>query len=138
MTLQNKDLIRVAFDELSNGNSRALLDLMADDVTWRVMGTTPWSRTYVGKTSVIYDLLRPLGAQLVDRYRASAERVLSDGEFVIVQAIGNATTKLGVPYNNEYCFVYRFEDGLIREVTEYLDTALLLNALGTSVHNPNG
>jgi ketosteroid isomerase-like protein len=49
---------------------------------------------------------------------------------VVVQARGDAVTKAGAPYDNEYCFIYRVEDGSIREVTEYLDTELVTSALG--------
>src|SRR5215218_10212245 len=38
--MDNKELIRRAYDELSNGNSRPLLELLADDVAWTVMGRT--------------------------------------------------------------------------------------------------
>ncbi len=122
-------MIQRAFEELALGNSRPLLDLLSNDVTWRVMGRTPWSRTYRGKESVIHDLLRELGSRLAGRYRATAERILADDPYVVVQATGNATTKTGVPYNNEYCLIYRFENGSVTEVTEYLDTELVTLAL---------
>lgn len=126
----HREVIQRTFEALAAGDSRPLIDLLADDVTWKVMGRTPWSRTYRGKESVLNDLLRQLGARLSGRYKATADRIITEGEYVVVQATGNATTKAGVPYNNEYCFIYRFEDGSIREVTEYLDTELVTSALG--------
>lgn len=48
---------------------------------------------------------------------------------MVVQARGQSTTRAGIPYNNEYCFVYLMEDGRIKEVTEYLDTELVTKAL---------
>jgi ketosteroid isomerase-like protein len=126
--MDNKTLIQHVFDELAKANSRPLFELMADDVTWRVMGQTKWSGTYSGKENVLA-LLRQLGVRLADRYRATAERILADGEYVVVQARGQATTKAGAPYNNEYCFVYRLENGAIKEVTEYMDTELVTSAL---------
>jgi len=94
------------------------------------MGTTPWSKTYAGKQSVLTDLLGELRTRLADRYRATALLMIAEGDRVVVQARGQATTKRGAPYNNEYCFIYRMENGLIYEVTEYLDTELLTSALG--------
>lgn len=129
LTDANKQLMRTIFDELSRGNSRPFVDCLADDVSWTVMGRTRWSKTYRGKPAVLGELLGPLGARLADRYRATAERVLADGDFVVVQARGQAVTKEGLPYNNEYCFVYRIEGGRIKEVTEYLDTELVTSAL---------
>lgn len=129
VTDTNKQLIRTIFEELSRGHSRPFVDCLADDVSWTVMGRTRWSKTYRGKPAVLGELLGPLGARLADRYRATAERVLADGDFVVVQARGQAVTKEGLPYNNEYCFVYRIKGGRIKEVTEYLDTELVTSAL---------
>jgi ketosteroid isomerase-like protein len=39
-------------------------------------------------------------------------------------------TRRGVPYNNTYCWVYRFGGGKIRSITEYLDTELVTRAFG--------
>ena len=128
--VENKQIIEKMFEELARGNSRPFVDLLADDVTWKVMGRTPWSGTYRGKATVLNDLLGQLRARLADRYRASAERIIADGPYVVVEARGQATTVAGAPYNNEYCFIYRLEDGRIREVTEYLDTELVTTALG--------
>ena len=128
--MSNKELIVHAYAELSTGNSRPLLELLADDVAWTVKGQTKWSGTYRGKQAVLRDLLGALGQRLEGRYRATAERVLADGDFVVAQAKAQATTKLGAAYDQEYCFVYRFEDGRIKEVTEYIDTELVTSALG--------
>jgi ketosteroid isomerase-like protein len=127
---ENKQLMEQIFAELSQGNSRPFVEHLAEDVRWRVMGTTPWSKTYEGKQSVLTDLLGELRTRLADRYRATAQLMIAEGDRVVVQARGQATTKRGDPYNNEYCFIYRLENGLIHEVTEYLDTELLTSALG--------
>jgi ketosteroid isomerase-like protein len=102
---------------------------LADDVRWTVRGRTPWSKTYVGKASVLADLLVPLGERLADRYRANADLVLADGDHVVVAARGQATTRSGLAYDNEYCFIYRLAGGMITEVTEYLDTELVTEVL---------
>jgi ketosteroid isomerase-like protein len=128
---ENKQLMEQIFAELSQGNSRPMVEHLADDVRWTVMGTTPWSKTYEGKQSVLTDLLGVLRTRLADRYRATARLILAEEDRVVVQARGQSTTKSGVPYNNEYCFIYRIADGFIHEVTEYLDTELLMSALGS-------
>jgi ketosteroid isomerase-like protein len=126
---ENKQTIERMFEQLAGGNSRPFVELMADDITWTVMGRTRWSGTYRGKPAILNDLLGVLRARLADRYRATAQRIIAEGPFVVVEARGIATTKDGTPYNNEYCFIYRMEDGRIREVTEYLDTELVTAAL---------
>jgi ketosteroid isomerase-like protein len=43
---------------------------------------------------------------------------------VVVEVRGRVTTKVGKPYNNAYCFIFRISGGKIQEMTEYLDTEL--------------
>ena len=42
-----------------------------------------------------------------------------------VRARGSALVRNGRRYDNDYCLVYRLACGVIVEVTEYLDTALI-------------
>ena len=48
----------------------------------------------------------------------------------MVEARGEMQTKAGVPYNNEYCLIYRLKDGKIVEMREYCDSALTETVLG--------
>jgi ketosteroid isomerase-like protein len=56
-------------------------------------------------------------------------RIIGEGDDVVVLAKGEVTTKSGAAYNNDYCFVFRMEDGRIAAVTEYMDTALVDSVL---------
>ncbi len=48
---------------------------------------------------------------------------------MVVEAKGNNTTKAGKSYNNTYCFVFRLAAGKLQELTEYMDTQLVVEAL---------
>lgn len=126
----NKQLMQDIFSDLSKGNSKLFVEHLADGVRWTVTGTTKWSKTYEGKAAVFAGILEPLRSRFAGPYKATAERFVAEGEYVVVEAHGCATTKTGQPYNNGYCFVYRIADGKIQEITEYLDTALVTAALG--------
>jgi len=128
--IENKQFMQNIFAELAQGNSRPLVEAMADDFCWTVTGNTKWSRTYEGKQTVLKDLLTPLRTMIADRIRTVPQRVFADGDHVIVEARGNNTTKTGKPYNNTYCFIIRLAEGKIREITEYLDTELVTAVLG--------
>ncbi len=130
----NKQLLQAIFAELSKGNSRPLVESMADEVCWTVAGSTAWSGTYRGKPAVLQELLIPLGRRFAQPYRATAERFIAEGDTVAVEARGEATTRTGIAYNNRYCFLYRLADGKLREITEYCDTALIEAALGSRDH----
>ncbi|HMJ14403.1 MAG TPA: nuclear transport factor 2 family protein [Polyangiaceae bacterium] len=127
----NKALLQNVFLELANGNGRPFLDLMAEDMTWTVLGTTTWSRSYRGKRAVVEDLMRPLFAQFADRYTNTAQRFIAEDDYVVVECNGQVTTKAGQPYNNRYCYICHFEAGKLRELTEYLDTELVATALAS-------
>jgi ketosteroid isomerase-like protein len=128
--IQNKQLLEHIFGELAQGNSAPFVESMADDLRWTVMGRTKWSRTFEGKHSVLKDLFAPLRARIADRIRTVPQRIIADGDHVVVEARGNNTTKTGLPYNNAYCFVIRITEGKLREIREYMDTELVTSALG--------
>ena len=58
-----------------------------------------------------------------------AHRFIAEGDHVVVEGRGQATTKAGKAYNNTYCWVYRIADGKVQELTEYMDTELVTAAL---------
>jgi len=126
---ENKQLMQHIFDELGQGNSRPLVESMADDFCWTVTGSTKWSRTYKGKEAVLGELFATLRSRMADRIRTIAERFIAEDDVVVVEARGNNTTKSGKPYNNTYCFVFRLANGKLQEVTEYMDTLLVATAL---------
>lgn len=128
---ENKQIVRNNFEQLALGNGAPLLDSLADDVHWTIIGTTKLSQTFKGKQAVIDELLVPFREALVDGHiHIHVENLLADGDFVVVQGRGEAMTKRGVAYNNTYCWVYRFEGGKIKALTEYLDTELVTRAFG--------
>lgn len=128
-TTENKQLLRAAFDAWAVGDIRPLLTAMGEDVVWTVSGHNSWAGSFTGKDAVRRDLLGPLGAQFADTYTNTASRFIAEDDIVVVEAQGRVTTKAGLRYDNRYCFVFRLEDGRIREITEYMDTQLVAEVL---------
>src|SRR5262249_40157832 len=126
---ENKQRLQRVFAELANGNARPFVDSFADDVRWTIIGTTKYSRTYEGKETVLKELLRPLRDRMNGPIRIAATRFLADEDCVVVEARGEGTTRTGRAYNNTYCWVFRLDGGRVREITEYLDTALVESAM---------
>ena len=122
---ENKQLLQQIFAEMASGNSRPLVESMADDFSWTVSGTTKWSRKYAGKQSVLNELFATLRSHMAHRIRTVGNRFIAEDDLVVVEAEGSNTTKSGKPYNNRYCFVFRVVDGKLKEVTEYTDTLLI-------------
>jgi len=131
METANKQLLRHVYAEVSKGNAQPLLDSLADDVQWTIIGSTALSGTSRGKQEVIDKLLKPLRARLADGpIMFQPERFIAEGEYVVMQAQGRATALSGKPYNNTYCIVCRIVDGKVKEMVDYVDTELITTALG--------
>jgi ketosteroid isomerase-like protein len=128
--VENKRIVQEIFAELAQGNSRPLVEAMADDFCWTVSGSNRWSGTYQGKQKVLNELLAVLRTRIEGRIKTIAHRFIAEGEFVVVEARGNNTTKDGRPYNNSYCFVIRLAEGRLQEIIEYMDTELVTSVLG--------
>jgi ketosteroid isomerase-like protein len=132
METANKQLLRHVYAEISKGNVQPLLDSLADDVEWTIIGSTALSGTSRGKQEVIDKLLKPIRARLADGPIVfQPERFIAEGEYVVMQAHGRATALSGKPYNNTYCIVCRIVDGKVKEMVDYIDTELITSALGT-------
>lgn len=130
---ENKRIMQDIFAERAKGNGAPFRAAMADDMSWTIIGTTKWSKTYRGKEAILTELLRPLFAQFADEYTSTAHRIIAEDDIVVVETRGRVTTKSGKPYHNTYCFVMRMVDGRIVELTEYCDTALVESALEAPV-----
>lgn len=126
---ENKRIMRGVMDALAEGNGRPFVAAMADDFTWEMEGTTPWSGRFEGKSVVRKQVLDPLFAQFATTYRNRAERIIAEDDNVVILCRGEVRTKAGKDYNNSYCYVIRMRDGQMIELREYFDTALVEAAL---------
>ena len=121
----NKAIVTGVMEALAVGDGRPFVDAMAEDFTWILEGTGPWSRRYEGKDIVRNALLKPLFAQFAGPYLNRADRIVAEDDTVVVLCRGNVETVSGDRYDNSYCYVFTLRDGQFIELREYLDTALV-------------
>src|SRR5579871_537117 len=134
-TASNKKLIEQIYAAAGNPDpavrDRALfVASLAEDAKWVVTGQYSWSRTFTGKESILNDLHGHVRSRLAERARTVAHRFIADGDHVVVEAKGDNITREGVRYDNDYCMVWRLENGKIKEIREYCDSILTEKALG--------
>ena len=128
VTENNRRIMTAVMNALAEGDSRPFVNAMDESFAWIMRGST-WAGEWRGKESVRRDLLRPLLDQFETVYTNTPRRIFADGDFVIVECKGNVMTKTGKRYDNDYCFVIEMRNGKMIELTEYLDTALVNEAL---------
>ena len=120
----NVERVRGAFAAWEQGDSAALFKIVASDVAWRVIGTTPLSGTHQGKTA-FRAVTQPFVERLAEPIVARVLAIHDVGDTVIVQWEGTSKGRNGRPYHQSYCWVMHLRDGLIDDVVAYLDTALV-------------
>lgn len=125
-----KKRVRDIMSSMSQGRVGPLFDAMAEDVTWRWMGVRQWSRTFEGKQLVVDTLFGGARETLSPSSSVEVHCIHGDGDFVVVEHSGRNELADGRRYDNNYCWVFRFQDGLIHEVREYMDTQLVTETFG--------
>ncbi len=125
----NKKLMQDIFAGLATRDATLFVDSLAEDATWEVTGQYSWSRIFRGKEEILRDLIGHLRKRLAER-RTVAHRFIADGDIVAVEARGDNLTREGIAYNNQYCMIYRIENGKIKEIKEYCDSVLVESVLG--------
>ena len=124
-------------DAMSQGQVGPLFEAMADDVTWQWMGVGQWSRAFEGKQLVIDTLFGGAAETLSASSSIQVRCIHADGDCVVVEHSGRNELPDGRRYDNNYCWVLRFEDGSIQEVREYMDTQLVTETFGADAE-PSG
>ena len=126
----NKKLVQQIYTDAANRSGTTFIDNVADDVRWVVTGQYSWSRTFEGRDAIVNDLHGHVRSVLAERARTVAFNFIAEGNYVVVEAKGDNVTKTGVRYDNDYCMVWRLQDGRIKEIREYCDSVLTEKALG--------
>ena len=128
--MDHKQRVLEVMGAMSQGRVAPLLEAMAEDVTWRWMGVSQWSRSFEGKQVVVDTLFGGATETLGPSSSIEVRHVHADGDCVVVEHSGRNELPDGRRYDNNYCWVLRFQDGLIQEVREYMDTQLVTETFG--------
>jgi uncharacterized protein len=131
---ENKQLMQEIFARVAVGDGSLFVAHLADDVIIRVSGQYSWSQTFKGKEAALRDLYGVVRERTTGTRKTIPLRFMADGDIVVIEARGEMTSKAGVPYNNEYCLIYRLRDRKIVEMTEYQDSTLCERVLGPYPH----
>ena len=107
------------------GEDNAFWRLLAEDVQYSVIGTTPVSGTYDGRRAFFEGALRPMAALLSEGSRPLEYDIVAEGSRVVLMWSGKGVMQSGAPYHQSYCWVLDVSDGLIRRIRAYLDTELV-------------
>ncbi len=129
-TSENKLIIENIFNKVAKGDGSMFVEHLADEVSMKVTGQYSWSQTFKGKESVLKDLYGHVASVTQGLRKTIPFNILASGDYVVVEARGDMTNKEGIPYQNEYCMIYRLKNKKIVEMREYQDSILCERVLG--------
>ena len=119
------DRVREIFKGLEEGDGAAFFKQVADDVDWTVMGTHPLAGHYRSKKSFIAGTFARLGQVLPQGAQLQVEHLMVKDDEAVVELHSLATAKNGMRFDNRYCWILHFQDGVIDRVRAYLDSAMV-------------
>jgi hypothetical protein len=129
----NIALVTRYYEALAAGDFDALAALHADDVVFNLVGTTPVSGRWVGKAECFGPVVADgvIGKLVADTIRFSRQwRIMcADDSCVVGIMRGGGMGTNGHEYLQTYCQILTIRDGLIVELHEFFDTALVELAL---------
>jgi ketosteroid isomerase-like protein len=94
-------------------------------VDWIVEGTHPLAGHYLNKKAFIEGTFAKLSQVLPNGAQLHVEDLLVKDNEAVVELHSLATAKNGLRFDNRYCWVVYFRDGVIVRVRAYLDSAMV-------------
>lgn len=120
-TAQNRTFIAQAFDRWAAGGTDFFTTVLSPDVIWTIEGSGPSAGTYRGLEDFTTRAIRPFASRMREPVRPVATEVWAQGDHVIARWEGRGVAGDGRPYQNDYVWILRMEDGRAVEVTAFLD-----------------
>jgi uncharacterized protein len=117
MKTTNSQLQIKISESFAEGNFEFAEKYLADDIKWNILG----ENSITGKQQVL-EVSKMI--HLESFPIITIKNIVADGDYVVIESSGQATTKKGKQYNQTYCDVFRFDEGKLKEITTYLDTVL--------------
>ena len=119
------DVVRNIFKGLETGDGTDFFKHVADDVDWIVMGTHPLAGHYPSKKAFIAGTFDKLAQVLPHGAQLHVEYLIVKDDQAVVELHSLATAKNGMRFDNRYCWVVYFQDGVIVRIRAYLDSAMV-------------
>jgi uncharacterized protein len=119
------DRVREIFKGLESGDGAAFFGHVAENVDWIVEGTHPLAGHYLSKKAFIQGTFAKLDKVLPQGTQLYMEHLIVKDDQAVVELHSLATAKNGMRFDNRYCWVVYFQDGLIVRVRAYLDSAMV-------------
>ena len=100
-------------------------DLLAEDVSWTIVGNSATAKTYPSRDAFISEVIRPFNARMQSRLVPTMRRLYAEGDTVIAFFDASGTARDGRPYTNTYAWILEMRNGRIVRANAFLDNVAL-------------
>ena len=129
MSEENKSIVQQAYNDFKSGNIEALLDLMAEDITWTLpeMEGVPFAGKRTGRNAVAQFF--SLVGTSQESLRFEPRDLIAEGDKVVALGSYDWRVKANArEFSGDFAHVWTIRNGKAVEFHEYTDTAACSNA----------
>jgi ketosteroid isomerase-like protein len=125
----SKRAVIAARDAFASRDPQRISAVFAEDAEWiapmrnATALATGFTDHMVGPSQIARFIAFEFGTLFSSDVKVEFRGVYAEDDIVIVEERMQARLSNGNHYDNDYCFVFEVEDGLIKRVREYMDTA---------------
>lgn len=117
MNQQNKDVALQFMEAMGTNDPQLAAACLTPDACAVAKGFGKFAGSRPAATMI--GMIEEFKKMIPTGLRFTIKTVVADDDHVVVEAEGDAVTRLGTPYRNQYCFVFTMRDGKIKQVNEY-------------------
>ncbi|RZL49691.1 MAG: DUF4440 domain-containing protein [Variovorax sp.] len=128
----NLDVVRATYEGRPEENARHLRAALAPGATWTEAAGFPYAGTYTGPEEIFDGVFHQLATEWVG-YRAEVHTYLADRDRVAAFGVYSGTyAKTGRSMRATFAHLYRLEDGKIVSMEQYVDSAMVRQAVAAT------
>lgn len=118
--MRNEAVVRESFEAWGAGRG-SVFDILSPDVRWTIHGSGPVAGTYDGVDDFLQRASAPLVSRLATPLTPEVHHIWAAGDRVVIRFDAAAVTTSGAPYENQFVWIFRMEDGSVVEAEAFLD-----------------
>jgi uncharacterized protein len=116
---RNKSLVQASFDRWKSGTGG--FELLAPDVEWTIVGSSPFAKTYKNKKEFIDEVIDPFNSRMSKPPVPTVRGIYPDGDTVIILFDAEATVRDGKPYFNTYGWYFEMRNIKVEKAIAFFD-----------------
>jgi ketosteroid isomerase-like protein len=118
---RNRSLVEEKFAAWGAGTGSPY-DLLADEVSWTIVGRSDASTTYSSREAFMSEVIRPFNARMREGLRPTIRSLYVDGDAVVIFFDASGVASDGEAYTNTYAWLWEMSDGQVVRAHAFFDS----------------